>query len=236
MGEGIKTGKPVVNVKALFESARKNAEAGVYPKTGFAAYNNPIKDIPPELIPPEVQAAIKQIEEEEKPKEVDNTTTPVVIMMIGFPGSGKTTIANTIASMHAEDRTLKYASTDMLIEAYAAEHGITYAEAFPLYYEEAEKIFKRTINQAIDLKYDVLIDRTNVSKRGRAKLLRRFIEKGYTCIAVNVFTTPEQLIQRNEERLKSGRGVGMNVIQDFVNRYEQPETSEGFDVILQEMT
>lgn len=48
------------------------------------------------------------------------------IILVGLPGSGKTTYVNNINS----DNKFHIASTDNLIEQYANENGLTYTEAW----------------------------------------------------------------------------------------------------------
>lgn len=168
----------------------------------------------------------------EEQNEVIDESQPVCIMMVGLPGSGKSTQAKLIRELHAENRVLVYASSDAYIEAKAVEENTTYNKAWAKYIDHADRAFHKTINDAIANKHDILIDRTNVDAASRSKFTKKMTERGYKLIAIVVECDPIELLERNEARKPSGRSIPEDVLASFAKRFQYPTTEEGFEVII----
>lgn len=152
------------------------------------------------------------------------------IMLIGAPCSGKSTwIKNNISEE------VVILSTDNLIEREAENMGMTYSEAFDVIdFKSLEKEMFEEMNSAFENKKDIVLDRTNVSNKARAKILKK-VPDGYTKIAV-LFTTPLDLIlERNVARAaETGKNIPIFVIKNMFNTLVKPSHEEGFDVIIEE--
>lgn len=153
---------------------------------------------------------------------------PKCFIMIGFIGSGKTTLSKHIANTHNAHRL----STDDYIEQVAIEKNKSYNEVFKSTIKKAEKVFKESANTFIEKKLNVVIDRTNLTSSGRKKFIDMFKNAGYTIIAVNVKTSKERRDEVNIERSVYGRSVDDSIRNELESRYEEPIASEGFDHIM----
>jgi len=154
---------------------------------------------------------------------------PKVTLLVGVPASGKSTyVDNTI--YNNPDANSWVVSTDIIIQEICDIHGITYNEGFADLIKFAEKIFFSDIEKAIDRKIDVVIDRTNLTVKGRRKFINMFKPAGYEIEAI-VFPIPEQ--NEWERRLTSrpGKTIPDHVIQGMVSSYTRPTIEEGFDCV-----
>lgn len=148
-----------------------------------------------------------------------------VIMLVGVPASGKSTFLKNDNTVDAE-----VLSTDNLIEEYAASQGKTYSEVFKEYVGIAEKEFFNKIKDCVDNKRNFFVDRTNISKKSRRKILA-LIPDSWTKIAV-VFSVPDE--QELSKRLSSrpGKHIPDFVIESMIDSYERPTQEEGFSMVL----
>lgn len=151
---------------------------------------------------------------------------PVLYMLVGVPGSGKSTWVNQLTKNMD-----KYyiASTDRLLEIYASMRGATYDDVFKENIGYAEKAMLTHVKDAIMYNYDIIWDQTNISRKSRAKKLA-MIPNTYNKIAV-FFPTPEtgELDRRLASR--KGKTIPPYVIDGMVEMLEEPRMDEGFDTI-----
>ena len=123
---------------------------------------------------------------------------PQAILLIGFPGAGKTTWRRRWLAERTATRPAAIASTDDLILAEAEAAGIPYAEAW----KRAGKLDGRARNlvrAAVAAGADVVVDRTNLKAATRARFLRLFPPE-YARSAVVFAVPPEVLRGRLEAR------------------------------------
>src|SRR5690606_14696564 len=93
-------------------------------------------------------------------------------------------------------------STDDIITAWGKERGLSYTDAFnALDFNIAQSEFNRRMNDAITNNQNIIIDRTNVSKKSRSKILNKF-PKNYTKIAYVFRVDPDELKRRLDTRAK----------------------------------
>lgn len=146
----------------------------------------------------------------------------VLILMVGIPGSGKTTIAKRRAS----DRDI-YISRDE-IRFSLLNDGEDYFSKENL----VLKTFIKKINQAIESdKYRfIFADATHLNRNSRQKILTHLVTKPATIFAMYVDTPLEVAIARNEKRI--GRAyVPPKQIKKMYNSIETPTKQEGIDVV-----
>jgi heterogeneous nuclear ribonucleoprotein U len=151
---------------------------------------------------------------------------PILWMLIGLPGSGKSTWVN--KHQYRTDRFTYVTSTDNIIDDIAAQSGKTYNDVFKDNIKFAEKTMYAEVMAAVKADGDIIWDQTNLTKKSRAKKLI-MIPDHYIKYAV-VFPTPEQLLL---QRLASrpGKTIPSYVIEGMIDTFEMPELSEGFDAI-----
>lgn len=142
---------------------------------------------------------------------------PKLYIMVGLPGSGK----STYVSEHLSDVT--YISSDKYIEARAEKLGCSYNDIFKSTIKYAEDLMWQDAFKAHKAKEDVVIDRTNMTKRSRARWLNFFRGWEPHCTVMHC----DRVHARNAQRIN--KTIPMNVINSM--KYEAPALEEGFVTI-----
>ena len=148
-----------------------------------------------------------------------------VYILVGVPGSGKSTWYRNQDWLGQDKKDHKYVSTDQHVEGYAQDQGKTYSEVFEEYMPTAVKQMMCNVNFAAALSLDIVWDQTSTTVKSRRK---KFVElPNYEHIAV-VFQTPDA--QEHARRLNSrlGKHIPNEIVQDMINRFEMPTLEEGF--------
>lgn len=149
-------------------------------------------------------------------------------MLVGFPGSGKSTIAAELEKHYSSMNipTFVY-STDRYIETFASEVGKTYNEVFSDLIKEATKFmddyllhFLSTENNSV-----IIWDQTNLTKKSRASKLAK-IPDDYEKEILLVWPYIGDIFKRNEERKKVGRAVPDNILSNMIKIFESPTNEE----------
>lgn len=187
-----------------------------------------------QITDPELLASLVELDPDTFKVEEAAPKPPIAMMLIGLPGSGKSTLSRHLRDMHNPDRTLVYVSSDQYIEDRAEEEGKTYGEVFREHAEAANNACLKSFHEAIRARHDILIDRTNVDRASRKKFLGKLKAAGYEIVGFEVKCDPEELKRRNEARKEFGRSIPENVMASFASRYESPSASEGFDHVLKD--
>jgi len=156
--------------------------------------------------------------------------TKNAIIMVGLPGSGKSTIARLINCCN------QYAimSLDDIIEDYARKENKTYSEVFDKYKESASLQLEHDIDCAIVDGKDIIFDQTNLSVYSRYRRIRELSYYNNYNITAIVVTEQESVIS---ERLRirgelTGKIIPDAVISSMKSRFELPSLSEGFNKII----
>jgi len=152
-----------------------------------------------------------------------NFLKPVCYMLVGVPGSGKTTW------VQKEHPSLAYASTDKYIEQFAAESGHTYNYIFKASIKTATSRMFDDVSEFLDDQKDFIWDQTNLTKKSRATKIALVAKKDYTIVAV-VFETPKNLQERLAQR--PGKNIPSYVLDSMIKSYEAPSLDEGFTKIM----
>lgn len=151
-------------------------------------------------------------------------------MLIGVPGSGKSTWIQNQFEDVVKELTTHVASTDDYIEYIAKSQWKTYDEVFKDNIKEAEKRMYKNVASAVEDEYDIIWDQTNLTRKSRAKKLI-MIPDHYIKIA-QFFPVPEmnELARRIESR--PGKTIPAKVLQSMIENIEFPCVSEGFHQIV----
>ncbi|RYD62075.1 MAG: ATP-binding protein, partial [Verrucomicrobiaceae bacterium] len=124
---------------------------------------------------------------------------PSIIMLVGLPGSGKTTYRNTYVQDIACSEPLVI-SQDDLVEKFAAENGMNYTQAFKsANLKDFERQVKQSFVEAIAAGRTIILDRTNLTAKGRRSFLY-LIPAHYKKIALVWEVDPLVLEDRLEKR------------------------------------
>jgi len=150
--------------------------------------------------------------------------TKTCTILVGVPAAGKSTW---ISNQPLKANTY-IASTDRVIEETAREYGMTYNEGFKDLIGFAETVMWRHIDRAVLFGHDIVIDRTNMGRKSRAKFINYLKNKDYVFDAV-VFDHPEDKTEWNR-RLNSrpGKTIPENAIQSMLSSFQFPSHEEGF--------
>lgn len=157
-------------------------------------------------------------------------TKPVIYVLIGLPGSGKSTWMKSL--MNSSDKEFVLVSSDAEIDKIANEMNKTYSEIFDEYIGKATGLMKNTAKNAINLNKNIVWDQTNMSKKKRKGILQTLSDDYYK-IAVDFTVDPKELERRLEKRAKeTGKFIPKNVIDSMGKSYQSPSKDEGFDEII----
>ena len=149
------------------------------------------------------------------------------IMLIGLPGSGKTTFRNNLLSM---DNRYKVLSFDDLIEEECKRKNETYDQVFNEDKNHLIKKFNMNVKKLLNDKENIICDCTNLSIQSRSKKLSQVGNSYYKKAYVFILSLDE-IIKRNEERSrKEHKTINQNTLYKMCDRFEVPTYLE-FDEI-----
>ena len=152
---------------------------------------------------------------------------PVIYVLVGLPGSGKSTFVEKFAS--AEEGHYTILSTDNYIEARAAEEGKTYNDVFQAYIKSASADMAEHRKQAISARRSIIHDQTNLGLKKRRGILAQLPE-GYHKVAV-YFEIDEGLRQQRLTQ-RPGKVIPAHIDQGMRDAYVRPTVEEGFDEVV----
>lgn len=141
---------------------------------------------------------------------------PTFVMLVGIPGSGKSTYADSIKSVDTV-----HLSSDAIREELYGD-----ATCQEDHYKVFELMQERALT-ALKNGYDVIYDATNVTRKDRHKILSCLPSYVYKKCVI-VWAPIECCIERD---LARERTVGVEVIKKILKRFEAPFYDEGFDSI-----
>lgn len=140
---------------------------------------------------------------------------PNLVMLIGLPGSGKSSYAKENYPSYT------YLSSDKIREELYGDASIQ---------DNPQKVFQIMRERAIEALEDgknVVYDATNLVRKRRADFIRS-LPNGHLVTAAVIWAPLEECIKRDSER---DRVVGKNVIMNMVKTFDAPWYDEGFTSI-----
>lgn len=139
------------------------------------------------------------------------TTRPHAIILIGIPGSGKSTFAERFADTFQAP----------LINIRKLQ------QAGALSLEQAAKVASLTVAEIQKTKKTFLLEGVGQRKQERQELIRQCTAAGYDPLFVWVQTdTREALRRARKPTAKGGSGMSESEFEDAVRRFQAPTTSE----------
>ena len=158
---------------------------------------------------------------------------PLLVMLVGLPGSGKSTAAGRLASaVRSQGRPCETVGTDAYLEAEAIRRGLSYATIFAEQRERdlAAAIMWEQAREAIHSRISVIWDQTNLTVSARRRRLCLF-PRDYLRIAAVMPTTNAKAWERNLAR-GPDRAVPENVFHRMQAEFCRPSKEEGFQMFL----
>lgn len=156
---------------------------------------------------------------------ITEETKPVIYILIGIPGSGKSTW---LAKQDMTNAVI--VNVDQYIEQSAKAQGLTYSEVFPGEIKNAMVQSKRDLLNSLRTGKNIYVDQTNLTVKSRKQKLDH-VPKGYIKIAV-IFPAPgnEELQRRLDSR--PGKNLPDYVMRSMKNNFSRPRRGEGFDKVI----
>ncbi len=153
-----------------------------------------------------------------------------LIILIGPPASGKSTWRAKFLASTTEEWVV--ASTDDLVDEWAAERGLTYDEAHSKApWGQFNKTFKYAYRNALSDGKNVIIDRTSMSAKNRKDYFKDLPEG--TEVEAVVFVVDDAELKRRMQARKevTGKSVPYVALMSMQKRYQAPTLDEGFTKI-----
>jgi len=154
-------------------------------------------------------------------KSSKSESRPKFYVMVGVPGSGKTTYAR---RYFPEALRISLDDLRLMFSGRTFEPRIEGAVGIA-----ADAMIEALASNAVKLERDLLLDATNVSRARRASAIAAARRHELSPIAVYVDTPVAVAQQRNQGRPVP---VPFNIVNRFGTSLEPPTLAEGFDQIL----
>ena len=156
---------------------------------------------------------------------------PLLIMLVGLPGSGKSTAARRLISViRSRGQACEIVGTDAYLETEAARRGLSYAAMFAEGFDAAQALMWKQAKEAVRSRFSVIWDQTNLTVKARGRRLRLFSED-YLCIAGVMSTADHEAWERNLAR-GPGRAVPKDAFDRMRTEYRRPSRQEGFQMFI----
>lgn len=165
-----------------------------------------------------------------KLNEIAENRNPEIIVLIGPPASGKSTLRDNM--LRKSDVDYIVLSSDDEIEAMAKADGTTYSDGFKTYIGKSTAIIKQKFRDAVNNNESIIWDQTNLTPKKRRGILNQ-VPDHYTKIAVAFEVTQEELERRLKTREReTGKYIPPEVVKDMASKYVPPTEQEGFDEVI----
>jgi predicted kinase len=156
---------------------------------------------------------------------------PKLWMLVGVPGSGKSTWIQAQLDHEDAHEGLYVASTDAIIESAAILAGKTYNDVFKDIIKIAEKQMYQGVARAVEHNHDIIWDQTNLTRKSRAKKLI-MIPDHYEKMGL-WFPTPDEAELQSRLASRPGKTIPENVMRSMIEMMEIPKLDEGFDTVME---
>jgi len=152
-------------------------------------------------------------------------TSKIISVLVGVPASGKTTYRNRVNAAN-----FVVLSSDDIVEELCANAGKTYTEGFTRFVGEATRIFNNKLQEALKNGDCILVDRTNLTKQSRKRIMSQVPDDYYK--EAIVFPIPETAVWMKRLASRPDKEIPFYVLQNMVASYETPTQDEGFDSVI----
>lgn len=155
-----------------------------------------------------------------------------IIMMVGLPGSGKTTWAEKYVKENPE-KNYYVLGTNLIMDkmkVMGLRRQRNYAGRFDSLIDKSTKCLNRFFEMAPRKKRNYILDQTNVYPSARRRKMRPF--EGFSSKAIVLVPTDEEFKKRIEKRTKEeGKDVPDHAVLEMKANFELPEKGVLFDEV-----
>ena len=162
------------------------------------------------------------------------STDRAIVLMVGIPGSGKTTIINQIIPEYYKmlsdsDQVvdLTAVSTDAIIEQHGIDNNLNYSEAFAVLDSKlVTTLFNDMLLKSSKRRENIIIDQTNVGFKSRNRKIR-YLQNANSCYKpIIICVSPPSRVE--VERRVQTRGVetGKHIPTSVINQMTRDFTGQ----------
>ena len=154
---------------------------------------------------------------QEKPKAKSK-----LILMVGIPGSGKTTLSKRVV-----DKGFHYMNADSIrLELYGDEK----TQGDP---SEVFSIFFARLEEAMKIGKSIVIDNTNINAKQRKPILERAQQFGYEDVQLWFLDVPLEIcLERNRNRDRAVEDEIVRNMYNSINSGGRPKRTEGKVIVI----
>ncbi|KAI4884422.1 hypothetical protein NFI96_009486 [Prochilodus magdalenae] len=156
-----------------------------------------------------------------------------ILMMVGLPGSGKTTWANKHSEQHPEKK-FNILGTNAIMEkmrVMGLRRQRNYAGRWDVLIQQATQCLNRLIQIAARKKRNYILDQTNVYGSAQRRKMRPF--EGFQRKAIVICPTDEDLKERTLKRTdEEGKDVPDHAVLEMKANFVLPEAGEFLDEVI----
>lgn len=158
---------------------------------------------------------------------LQNIKTSFCVVLVGTPLSGKDTFLSKLELGNVE-----VISRDAIILELCP--NMDYNKAWNTVDQKlVDKTLKAKVRQAADENKNVIINLTNLRKKGRISFLLKFGDNYQKLAVIFPILSIEEYQKRNSFRTESeGKTISMKVIQDMIDGYEAIDETENFNKVI----
>jgi predicted kinase len=155
---------------------------------------------------------------------------PKCYMMIGIPGSGKSTYIKNVLQSQSN---LISISTDEYIEKIAKEQNGTYSSVYDSAINDANNWFNSELYKIMNSSSDFIWDQTNINIKSRKFKIKQLAKHNYEIHGIAFEVEKEVILDRlNKRALETGKFIPESIINSMIKSYQKPTLEEGFHNII----